>query len=126
MIRINGSQTVNIWDTQTDINSLSNITTDINTNTSVNQHSMLDERKVDYNKASDKNLEKAVDGLNKTMEIIERGLEFSIHEGTNRIMVKVVDRANDEKVIREIPPEKLLDLIAEINDVIGLLIDCQV
>ncbi|NLM70138.1 MAG: flagellar protein FlaG, partial [Firmicutes bacterium] len=63
--------------------------------------------------------------LNKTMKIFDRGLEFTIHEDTNRIMVRVVDRSdhNNEEVIREIPPEKILDMIAAFMDMIGLLVD---
>lgn len=69
-------------------------------------------------------LETAVDTINQTLDAFDRGLKFSIHEDTNRIMVKVVDRSNfKEEVIREIPPEKILDMLAEVLDMIGLLID---
>lgn len=118
MIRINSSQKIASWETQADI-------TPINGNepeqVGVNPIELEGDQTIeefDYDQ-----LEKAVNGLNKTMEVIDRGLEFSIHEETNRIMVKVVDRSEDEKVIREIPPEKLLDLIAEIRKLIGILID---
>mgnify|MGYP001237372674 FL=1 len=69
-------------------------------------------------------LEKAVDGLNKTVEVFDRELQFSIHEDTNRIIVRVIKRSQDkEEVIREIPPERILDMIASFMDMIGLLID---
>lgn len=74
----------------------------------------------------DEMLDSAVDDLNKTMEVLDRSLQFSIHEGTNRVMVRVVDPSNDDEVIREIPPEKILDMMAEIKDAIGLLIDEKV
>ena len=64
------------------------------------------------------------------MDVIDRRLEFSIHEETNRVMVRVLERSEavleEEKVIREIHPEKLLDLLAEIKKLIGILIDCRV
>lgn len=37
-------------------------------------------------------------------------------------MVKVID-AETEEVIREIPPEKILDLVAMIWEMIGLIVD---
>jgi len=40
-------------------------------------------------------------------------LQFSIHEETKEIMVKVLD-TDTEEVIREIPPEKILDMVAKI------------
>ena len=64
----------------------------------------------------------AVDGLNGAMEFINRGLKFTLHEGSDRIMVEVIDLATQE-VIKEIPPQKLLDTVARIREMIGLLLD---
>lgn len=52
-------------------------------------------------------------------------LEFSLHEDTGTIMVKVRNRDTKE-VIREIPPEKILDLVAALWDVAGLMVDERV
>jgi flagellar protein FlaG len=41
--------------------------------------------------------------------------KFSIHEGTGEIIVKLED-INTGEVIREIPPEKLLDLVAKMQE----------
>jgi len=41
--------------------------------------------------------------------------KFSIHEGTGEIIVKLED-TNTGEVIREIPPEKLLDLVAKMQE----------
>lgn len=48
--------------------------------------------------------------------------EYSIHEKTKEIMVKVIDRETKE-VIREIPPEKILDLVAKLWEIAGILVD---
>lgn len=48
--------------------------------------------------------------------------EFDYHEETNRITIKVMDKETD-KIIREIPPEKTLDMIQKIWELAGLLID---
>ena len=67
-------------------------------------------------------LERAADHIGRALEVIDRGLEFSIHEDTNRVIVKVISRQTHE-VIKEIPPEQLLDMIARIWEMIGLLVD---
>lgn len=73
-------------------------------------------------KVSDTFLEKAIDKANFTFEIHNRSLRFKIHERLNEVMVKVVD-SETEEVIREIPPEKLLDMFANMLELAGLLVD---
>ena len=53
------------------------------------------------------------------------GLKFSVHEATGRTIVKVVDKETDE-LIREIPPEKLLNLADKMGEMIGILFDKKV
>jgi len=52
-------------------------------------------------------------------------LEFSIHEKTGDILVKVINTETNE-VIREIPPEKILDIVAALWDITGIAIDEKV
>lgn len=73
-------------------------------------------------KVSDAFVEKAIDKANYTFEIQNRSLRFRIHERTNEVMVKVID-SETEEVIREIPPEKLLDMFANMLELAGLLVD---
>ncbi|HEY8342276.1 MAG TPA: flagellar protein FlaG [Calditerricola sp.] len=49
-------------------------------------------------------------------------LEFSIHKETKEIIIRIVDSETQE-VLKEIPPEKLLDLVAKLWEMAGLLID---
>ncbi len=67
-------------------------------------------------------LEKAVEETNQMIFKDDRRFEFKIHEGTRRLMVKLVDKETDE-IIKEIPPEKILDLVASIWDLVGILVD---
>ncbi len=48
--------------------------------------------------------------------------EFGIHEQTNRITIKIVDKKTKE-VIKELPPEKTLDMIARVWEYAGLVVD---
>ncbi len=50
------------------------------------------------------------------------GLKFSVHEATNRIKVTVFDK-DTGKMVREIPPQEVLDLVAKIDEMMGILFD---
>lgn len=69
-----------------------------------------------------------LDKLKKVMEQAVASLphysdaKFGIHEKTNRIVIKLVDRETQE-VIKEIPPEKTLDLLAKRMELAGVLVD---
>ncbi len=52
-------------------------------------------------------------------------LKFSIHDETKEIMVKVIDEKTDE-IIREIPPEKILDMVGHMWELAGILVDKKV
>lgn len=52
-------------------------------------------------------------------------LKFDLHEATGRTMVKVIDRETEE-VIREFPPEKVLDLAAKMEEMLGILFDQKI
>jgi flagellar protein FlaG len=67
-------------------------------------------------------IEDEVKRFNETAYLYNIGLRFSIHEETSRVVVQVYNR-EDNEVIRQIPPEKILNLVAQIQQMIGLLID---
>jgi flagellar protein FlaG len=53
------------------------------------------------------------------------GLEFSMHEESGRTMIKVVEKDTGD-LIKQIPPEEVLELIARMGDVLGILFDERV
>ena len=69
-------------------------------------------------------LEKAVNKANEHLLGVNAQFQYRIHEGTDRIMVKLID-TESHSIIREIPPEKMLDIVAEIWKRVGLVIDNQ-
>ncbi len=71
---------------------------------------------------SEKEVIGAIESANKAFSEIYRRFEFSIHEKTKQIMVKVIDTETNE-IIREIPPEKVLDMVATIWEMAGILVD---
>ena len=65
-------------------------------------------------------VKKAVEEMNKKMA--NSVAQFGIHEETNHITIKIVDKES-RKVIKELPPEKTLDMIAKVWEMAGLLVD---
>ena len=65
-------------------------------------------------------IKKAVDNLNKSMK--NTSAIFGIHEATNRVTIKIVDKQTRE-VIKELPPEKTLDMISRVWELAGMLVD---
>jgi uncharacterized FlaG/YvyC family protein len=67
-----------------------------------------------------------MDAINQDMQAMHHvGLEFSIHKKTGETVVKVVDK-DTGKLIRQIPPQELLDLADRLEDMMGILFDKQV
>lgn len=75
-------------------------------------------------KQNEKNmqLKKAVDDINKRAVDDQSEAVFGIHEKTNRITIKIIDKKTKE-VIKEFPPEKTLDMIAKVWEMAGLMVD---
>jgi len=67
-------------------------------------------------------VEEAIMKLNDTAEAMQLSLRFLMHEGSERWMVQVVDIQQDE-IVREMPPEKVLNVVAQIQSLIGVLLD---
>lgn len=67
------------------------------------------------------------EALKKAAEEINRHLTnseavFGVHDRTNRITIKIVDKDTKE-VLKEYPPEKTLDMIAKVWEMAGLMVD---
>jgi flagellar protein FlaG len=71
---------------------------------------------------SEEQLVKAVERAIKALEGPYTSFDISIHEETKQLMVKVLNKETGE-VIREIPKEKTLDMVAKLMEVAGILID---
>ncbi|HEY9900166.1 MAG TPA: flagellar protein FlaG [Pantanalinema sp.] len=68
-------------------------------------------------------LAQAVDQVDQLMTTFNESLRFKVHEDTKRTIVTVVNQDTGE-VIREIPSEKFLDLVAMFQKQLsGLLVD---
>jgi flagellar protein FlaG len=71
-------------------------------------------------------VKEAVEDINKKIKqanpLHHTSCSFKYHDDTNRISITVKNADTDE-VIREIPPEKALDMLAKAWEMAGLLVD---
>ena len=65
-------------------------------------------------------IKKAVEEINRRANNSEA--VFGVHEDTNRVTIKIVDKQTKE-VIKEFPPDKTLDMIARVWEMSGLMVD---
>jgi len=75
----------------------------------------------------EKNFEKNAERIHKAIEDINKKMYnseavYGFHEETNRVTIKIIDKDTKE-VIKELPPEKTLDMIAKAWELAGLLVD---
>ena len=83
----------------------------------------------DQGRDAEKNANRVKDAVtqaNNKLKIQQKHMstkcEFSYHEATGRISIKVMDKETDE-VIREIPPEETLEMVEKMWELAGLIVD---
>jgi flagellar protein FlaG len=73
-------------------------------------------------KYSEKDLKDAVDVLDKLLEKNKSHVEYERHEVFNDLMIKIVNDKTGE-VVTEVPPKKILDMVAKMCELVGVLVD---
>lgn len=71
----------------------------------------------------DENLKKSVDKLNKFIDDEGAYAEISTHDKFKHdIMIKIIDKKTKE-VIMEVPPKKIIDMVARMCEIAGVVFD---
>lgn len=65
---------------------------------------------------------RAINRAVKALESPTTSFEMKYHEQTKAVMIKVFNKETGE-LIREIPPEKTLDLVVKMMEIAGILVD---
>lgn len=73
----------------------------------------------DYTK---KQVENAVESINEFLQTEQLDSKFVFHDGLNQYYVRLVD-SKTEEVIKEIPPERLLNAFYEMQKLVGMIVD---
>lgn len=71
-------------------------------------------------KLPNEGVKRAIEEMNK--KVTNSEAVFGVHDSTNRVTIKIVDKETKE-VLKEYPPEKTLDMIAKVWELAGLLVD---
>lgn len=82
----------------------------------------------DESKQSAEQVSAMVEDLQASLDMLQQKnthLNFSVHEETERVMVRITDQ-NTGDVIREIPSEEFLNLAARLQEMVGLMFDMKV
>lgn len=87
--------------------------------TAANGEGSMQEHKKEH-MPSEATIDDSVSRANRHME--HTRCEYSYHKETNRVSIKVINDDTDE-VIREIPPEKSLDMLQKMWEMAGILVD---
>ena len=82
----------------------------------------LRDKKESMPKWNAENLKKQTDKLNQIMDIFNRKIRFFVNSKENKVVVKIIDSRSGE-VIRQIPPEKMINFMNRINNMIGFVLD---
>ena len=111
-VKINNySNYVNAYTTQDDNVDFQTVNTDKNSK---------EGKSFENNSYDKKELDKAVNKLNKFLEDEDTHAEYSRHKDLGTLMIKIVDDKND-KVLLEAPPEKVLDMVASLCKAVGII-----
>ncbi|EPR14356.1 flagellar protein FlaG [Ruminiclostridium papyrosolvens] len=105
-----------------DIQKISTIGKPDRTLTTTKSISQINDYDKDNMPVSERVVIEAIQKANKAISGGNRRFEFSIHEKTNEIVVKVFDSDTNE-LVREIPNEKVLDMVAKMCEMAGILVD---
>lgn len=71
---------------------------------------------------TEKEVKSKIDQANNELRHAKTGLDFKYHEATKRVSITVYDKDTKE-VIREIPPEKTLDMLEKMWELAGMVVD---
>ncbi|WP_066192338.1 MULTISPECIES: flagellar protein FlaG [Gracilibacillus] len=90
-----------------------------------NNHRQTIETNINDIDISSDQLNGMVEGLNSFLESTQTSIRYELHEKLDRYFVKIVDQ-DTEEVVREIPPEKMLDVYASMFEYMGFIVDKKI
>jgi len=74
---------------------------------------------------SKEELAKELGHLNKFLEARNTHLKFVLHDELNKYYVQVIDDESKE-VLKEIPSKKMMDIVANFYEKLGLIVDTKI
>lgn len=70
-------------------------------------------------------IDRIIQDVNEVMQGSMTHFEFKIHEKSGEVIVKLIDNETEE-VVREIPSEKIVEIMANLRELVGLCVDKKI
>lgn len=74
---------------------------------------------------SPEKIEKAAQSFGVALEQLNEGIRVEFDSSTDRYITRIVNRETNE-VVRQIPPEELIETIRRLRDFVGMLLDIEI
>lgn len=71
---------------------------------------------------TEEQLKQAVDQLNSSMRNYNTELRFKMDQESREMQVSVINSETDE-VLRKIPPDQILNIVAHVKEMLGLIVN---
>lgn len=89
---------------------------------SVNETEEKERGKENVNGLAKSTVQQALETANESLKISHTSARFKYHEATKQVSIKIVDDETQE-VIKEIPPEKAIEMVEKMLELTGILVD---
>ncbi|EJO5346082.1 flagellar protein FlaG [Clostridium botulinum] len=96
-----------------------NSSTGLDTNV---EKAKLNEKQITLDKEKTKEIKDSIDKLNKLLEGKDIRLEYEIYGKFRDLTIRLID-VKTKEVIKEIPPRKIIDMVAKLCEMAGVLVD---
>ncbi len=96
-------------------------TTSVDTVSDYEKGKIAKEKKADL-PITDEDARKIADELNNFMQYLNTDIRFTLNDKLKQLVVQVVD-TRDNTVLKQFPPQELLDTMVNIREYIGALLD---
>lgn len=118
----NNNIDTNIISTQNKTFETKNIANTNNKLQNKNNQSVITTNVLEKHNTKEDEIISSIEKANKKLQASATELSFSVHSGTKQIMIKILD-TNTKEIVKEIPSEKILDMVANLMETAGLIID---
>ena len=98
------------------------VNTTIKPEISIDEKEQNENGKEAINGLAKSTVQQAVEAANESLKVNRTSARFKYHEATKQVSIKIVDDVTQE-VIKEIPPEKAIEMVEKMLELTGILVD---
>lgn len=98
------------------------VNTTIKPEISIDEKEQNEKGKEAINGLAKSTVQQAVETANESLKVNRTSARFKYHEATKQVSIKIVDDVTQE-VIKEIPPEKAIEMVEKMLELTGILVD---